>query len=226
MTTAGSLNIQTQAGNLTLSDLDGAEILRSGNSSGDILLRVATAVGAILGINVDRDAVIAPAGSIDIVAGTSILLGTAGPAVSNDIRAAGSVDLLAGSTMIIDGSSRVASDEFGTSSAGNLTARAFTQLEVRGTAAMGAGGSAGADAFALTGGNGALNLLAANRATPAEGVTWSQREEARNHVLGVGHGIAGDHDDEGQAADQSTRRVSRTDPPHGCGLRVRKTRTG
>jgi uncharacterized repeat protein (TIGR01451 family) len=182
VTTAGSLDIRTQTGNLTLSDLDGAEILRSGNSSGNILLRVATAVlGSTLGINVDRDAAIAPAGSIDIVAGSHILLGTAGPAFSNDIRAAGSIDLLAGSTMIVDGSSRVASDDFATASGGNLTARAFDQLEVRGTAAMGAGGNAGADAFALSGGNGAVNLLAANPATlfstsgDIELTTWTLR---------------------------------------------------
>lgn len=179
VTTAGSLDIRTQTGNLTLSDLDGAEILRSGNSSGDILLRVATTViGSVLGINVDRDAAIAPAGSIDIVSGSSILLGTAGPAVSNDIRAAGSIDLLAGSTMIIEGESRVASDDFGTNSAGNLTARGFGIVEVRGSGSLGASGNAGADATILSGGGGTVSVIAADPAslfsTSGDLVLWTQ----------------------------------------------------
>jgi uncharacterized repeat protein (TIGR01451 family) len=164
VTTAGSLDIRTQGGNLTLSDLDGAEILRSGNSSGNILLRVATAVlGSTLGINVDRDAAIAPAGSIDIMTG-SILLGTAGPAVSNDIRAAGSIDLLAGSTLIVDGDSRVASDDFGTNSGGGLTARGFGIVEVRGSGSLGAAGTAGADASILSGGGGTVSVIAGDPA--------------------------------------------------------------
>lgn len=166
--TAGSIDVRVTNGDLALSDTDGTAVVRAGSASGNVLLRL-EALGAQLTIGVDRDAALAPAGSIDINSAGQVILGNGGASFSNDVRAAGTVDINASGTITVTGASRVASDDFGTNSSAALNVRGFGGLTIDQTAQVGAGGTAGADANLLTG-SGVMTL---NGTNPAAGFSTS-----------------------------------------------------
>ena len=195
---SGGVSAQTMAGNLTLDDTDAAEIVKAGDLSGDVVLN-AGGSGSDLTVAVDRDAAIAPAGSVWIQALGDLLLGTGGPAFANDIRAATSVTLTVG-TLVLGGLTTVTSDAFGQNSGGDLLVFGATQQT--GGARFLAAGTAGANVEIVTG-IGTIQFLGTVIAAesvsgdvtlhargltivPASGATAAQRVEIRANGIDLG----------------------------------------
>jgi uncharacterized repeat protein (TIGR01451 family) len=98
----GSVGVQSLGGSLTLADADGAEMMKAGNTSGNVTLYAAGAASDIIA-TVNSHAAVAPAGSGFIQAGRNIELGTGGPSFANDVRFATYGSLTAGGTTTIAG---------------------------------------------------------------------------------------------------------------------------
>ena len=153
--TTGDLSFTTN-GTMSLDDTDGLAMVQgAGNTGtgGDITL---TSIGAAADITAvaDRDAVTAPAGSISLVAGRDITLGS-GPSHDNDVRAILGVTLSAARDIRVEGFSDVASDDFALNSGADAVITAGEDIDISSNngddASVGASGTAGGDALLTAG---------------------------------------------------------------------------
>lgn len=162
--TSGDINI-VAGGSLVLADSDGAQTVRGGSTSGDVILRGNDAT-ADLRSTVDRDAIVAPAGGIDVRVGRDILLGTAGTGFQNDVRAGDFVFLRGERDVTVDGLSSILSDDFGLNTAGGVNVGAGRNITVASNtgdgARIGDHGVAGGVTQLFAGANGLVSLDAAN----------------------------------------------------------------
>ncbi|HEX2727097.1 MAG TPA: hypothetical protein VHN20_14855, partial [Beijerinckiaceae bacterium] len=162
VTTSGNIDV-LNTGSITLTDINGAESVHGGSTSGDVIL---TAVGALADITstVNRDAINAPAGNIVLTAGQDVKFGTAGLDFDNDVRASGNITFVAGRDIVVDGFSDVASDDQGKDTGGSvfLTAgRDVNITDINGVdASVSAEGKGGGDVTITAGADRFLNLTA------------------------------------------------------------------
>ncbi len=143
--TSGDIDVRT-GGTIALSDTTGTEVIRGGSSSGNITLRANTVANSDLIVTVDKDAITAPAGGIDVRVSQDILLGTVGN-FDNDVNASGGVFLRGERDVIIDGHTDIRSDNFGNATGGSVNIQAGRNLtldDAHGTtASIGANGTGG-----------------------------------------------------------------------------------
>ena len=145
---SGHVGVNTINGNLVLEDTDAPEVIRSGAVLGGITLSAGGGTSNLV-VNVDRQAAIAPAGSVYIQTFGDLVLGVGGPTFANDIRAATSVTATILGTLRLGGNSTIMSDAFGTNSGEKLII--FGPIVQTETGRIVASGTAGADVELLTG---------------------------------------------------------------------------
>ena len=108
---SGDINFST-TGFILVADTTGPQSIHGGDSSGNVTL---TAIGADSDIitNIDRPAISAAGGGINLNAGRDVSLGTAGANFNNDLLATGSIAIHAGRDFVLDGNSDLKTSAFG-----------------------------------------------------------------------------------------------------------------
>ena len=114
----GSVILQT-GDTLTLADTDGADIVRSGATSGNVVLQSDSDIV----VTVNNKAIVSPSGLVSVTSGNDIRLGSTG-AFDNDVLASGDVTLSAARDIVISGLAEVFSDAFGNGTGGTAAANA------------------------------------------------------------------------------------------------------
>ena len=193
----GSVSVQALGGSLTLDDGDAAEVIKSGDLSGDVGLNAAGATSELT-VTVNRFAAVAPAGSVSIQAIGNLLLGTGGATFANDVRAANDVNLTVLGAMTVGGLTTITSDAFGGNSGGNVVAflNDLTQTEAGRFVAAGTAGGfvqlwTGTGSFALLGTGMAVQSTSGDVSLLARGLTIAPTSgiTAATEVEIIGHGL-------------------------------------
>ena len=157
VTDEGSINFRTN-GVMTLADTDGADIVRSGATGGNVILQ-AFGAGSDIAVTVNNKAAISPAGLVSVASDRDILLGTMGSNFANDVLASSDVSLNAQQDIAISGHTEVFSDAFGNGTGGTATANAVRDFLL--SDATGANARFGSTGF----GGGTVQVFAPGRAT-------------------------------------------------------------
>ncbi|MFL6248701.1 MAG: hypothetical protein ACJ74H_21940 [Thermoanaerobaculia bacterium] len=154
----GSINFVT-GGTMTLADTTDIHIVQPGMNGGDVFLQA-------LGANSDITVTVllarltqADAGSVELIAGRDILLGTV-PGSEHDIFASGFVSLTAASDIEIGSFTVVRADGVGTEAGSEATASAGEDFVLRDNAVFGTGGVGNTNVFAI----GSVSILSTDLA--------------------------------------------------------------